>query len=212
MAMEELHEKRVDFVQKVQQVVSEDLHKNGLELETVSLTGLDQTSFEFFNPQNAFDAEGLTRLTEAIEVRRKKRNDIEQDTDLAIKSKNLDAERNRLDIKREEEYAILKQEREIAIRKAEQAAEIASQEAMKKREAEEARIAAEKEVKLKHIIAEREVQNEDILKAQKELSHHGTYVEMTSAAALAGAEQYFEHGKPDNYKVVIPLTGNGLKR
>ena len=33
MAMEELHEKRVDFVQKVQQVVSEDLFKNGLELE-----------------------------------------------------------------------------------------------------------------------------------------------------------------------------------
>ena len=27
MAMEELHEKRVDFVQKVQQVVSEDLFK-----------------------------------------------------------------------------------------------------------------------------------------------------------------------------------------
>ena len=66
MAMEELHEKRVDFVQKVQQVVSEDLHKNGLELETVPLTGLDQTSFEFFNPQNAFDAEGLTRLTEPL--------------------------------------------------------------------------------------------------------------------------------------------------
>ena len=42
MAMEELHEKRVDFVQKVQQVVSEDLFKNGLELETVSLTGLDK--------------------------------------------------------------------------------------------------------------------------------------------------------------------------
>lgn len=105
MAMEELHEKRVDFVQKVQQVVSEDLFKNGLELETVSLTGLDQTSFEFFNPQNAFDAEGLTRLTETIEVRRKKRNDIEQDTDLAIKTKNLEAERTRLNILREEEYA-----------------------------------------------------------------------------------------------------------
>lgn len=53
MAMEELHEKRVDFVQKVQQVVSEDLHKNGLELETVSLTGLDQTGFKYFNPQQA---------------------------------------------------------------------------------------------------------------------------------------------------------------
>ncbi len=56
------------------------------------------------------------------------------------------------------------------------------------------------------------VQDKDILKAQKELAHHGVYVELTSAAALAGAEQYFEHGKPDNYKVVIPLTGSGLKR
>jgi uncharacterized membrane protein YqiK len=48
MAMEELHEQRVDFVQKVQQVVSEDLLKNGLELESVSLTGLDQTGKEYF--------------------------------------------------------------------------------------------------------------------------------------------------------------------
>ena len=166
MAMEELHEKRVDFVQKVQQVVSEDLFKNGLELETVSLTGLDQTSFEYFNPQNAFDAEGLTRLTETIEVRRKKRNDIEQDTDLAIKTKNLEAERTRLQILREEEYAKLEQEREIAVRRAEQNAEIAGQEAQKKREAEEAKIAASREVDLKRIIAERDIENEKIQKDQ----------------------------------------------
>ncbi|MDN5434610.1 MAG: flotillin family protein, partial [Acinetobacter sp.] len=166
MAMEELHEKRVDFVQKVQQVVSEDLFKNGLELETVSLTGLDQTSFEYFNPQNAFDAEGLTKLTETIEDRRKKRNDIEQDNDLAIKAKNLETEQARLQILREEEYAKLQQEREIAIRKAEQSAEIATQEAAKKREAEEAQIAAEREVELKRIASARDVENENIQKAQ----------------------------------------------
>ncbi|MEM7571108.1 MAG: SPFH domain-containing protein, partial [Pseudomonadota bacterium] len=40
LSMTELHEKRTDFVQRVQQVVSEDLLKNGLELESVSLTGL----------------------------------------------------------------------------------------------------------------------------------------------------------------------------
>ena len=166
MAMEELHEKRVDFVQKVQQFVSEDLYKNGLELESVSLTGLDQTDFKFFNPQNAFDAEGLTRLTETIEVRRKKRNDIEQDTDLAIKTKNLEAERTRLNILREEEYAKLEQEREIAVRRAEQEASIAEQEAAKKREAEEAQIAAAREVDLKRILADRDIKNEDIRKAQ----------------------------------------------
>lgn len=166
MAMEELHEKRVDFVQKVQQVVSEDLFKNGLELETVSLTGLDQTSFKFFNPQNAFDAEGLTKLTETIEDRRKKRNDIEQDADLAIKTKNLQAEQARLQILREEEYAKMQQEREISIRKAEQLAEIAMQEAGKKREAEEAQIAAEREVDLKRITAARDVESQNIQKSQ----------------------------------------------
>lgn len=166
MAMEELHEKRVDFVQKVQQVVSEDLSKNGLELETVSLTGLDQTSFKFFNPQNAFDAEGLTKLTETIEDRRKKRNDIEQDADLAIKTKNLQAEQARLQILREEEYAKMQQEREISIRRAEQVAEIATQEAAKKREAEEAQIAAEREIDLKRITAARDVENQNIQKSQ----------------------------------------------
>lgn len=167
MAMEELHEKRVDFVQKVQQVVSEDLFKNGLELETVSLTGLDQTGFEYFNPQNAFDAEGLTKLTETIEDRRKKRNDIEQDADLAIKAKNLETEQARLQILREEEYAKLQQEREISIRRAEQLAEISTQEAAKKREAEEAQIAANREVELKRIASARDVENENIIKAQQ---------------------------------------------
>lgn len=166
MAMEELHEKRVDFVQKVQQVVSEDLFKNGLELETVSLTGLDQTSFNFFNPQNAFDAEGLTKLTQTIEDRRKIRNDIEQETDLAIKTKNLEAERSRLQILREEEYAKMQQEREISVRKAEQLAEIATQEAAKKREAEEAQIAADREVELKRILTARDLENENIQKEQ----------------------------------------------
>ncbi len=39
MSMDELHENRAEFVQEVQNTVSEDLLKNGLELESVSLTG-----------------------------------------------------------------------------------------------------------------------------------------------------------------------------
>ena len=166
MQMEELHEKRVDFVQRVQRAVSEDLAKNGLELETVSLTGLDQTKFEYFNPQNAFDAEGMTRLTRTIQERLKLRNDIEQETDLAIKTKNLEAERSRINIVREEEYAKLEQEREISIRRAEQASNIATEESMKQREAEEAKIAAQREIDLKRINAERDTKNQNIMKEQ----------------------------------------------
>src|SRR5690606_2120078 len=99
-----------------------------------------------FNPQNAFDAEGLTKLTEAIESRRKKRNDIEQDTQVAIKTKNLEAERLKLEISKQEEYARLEQQREVEVRRAAQSAEIAAEQAAKKRQAEEAQIHATREV------------------------------------------------------------------
>jgi len=164
MAMEELHEQRVSFVQKVQVAVSEDLLKNGLELEAVSLTGLDQTNREFFNPQNAFDAEGLTKLTQEIEAQRKTRNDIEQDTRIEIQTKNLEAERQNLELRKQEEYARLQQERELSIRRAAQVAEIAREQAEKGRVAKEAEIAAKRQIDQAQITAERTVEEERIEK------------------------------------------------
>jgi len=154
MSMEELHEQRVQFVQKVQAAVSEDLLKNGLELESVSLTALDQTDRDFFNPQNAFDAQGLTRLTEEIEERRKQRNDIEQDTQVAVQQKNLDAERLKLHIAREDEYARLTQQQEVKVRQAQQEAEIASEQATQQRNAKQAEIVAKRETEESRIEAD----------------------------------------------------------
>ena len=166
MAMEELHEQRVDFVQKVQAAVSEDILKNGLELESVSLTGLDQTNKDFFNPNNAFDAEGLTKLTQEIEERRKKRNDIEQETEVLIQRKNLEAQQQQLQIARDEEYARLEQEREVQVRKAGQLAKIAQEQAGRQREAEQAKIAADQEIRQSAIESEREVRQREIEKEQ----------------------------------------------
>ena len=164
MTMEELHEQRVNFVQKVQAAVSEDILKNGLELESVSLTGLDQTNKEFFNPDNAFDAEGLTKLTSEIEERRKKRNDIEQETEVLIARKNLDAETQQLQIKRDQEYARLEQQREVQIREAEQAAQIAQERAEREREAEEAQILAGQQVREASIRSNQSVEEREIEK------------------------------------------------
>jgi len=147
MAMEELHEQRVSFVQKVQAAVSEDILKNGLELESVSLTGLDQTNREFFNPDNVFDAEGLTKMTQSIEDRRKTRNDIEQNTQVAIARKNLEAQQEQFTITRDSEYARLNNEREIAIRIDQQNAEIESLRAQRATEAEAARTLSRQQVK-----------------------------------------------------------------
>ncbi|WP_435419336.1 flotillin family protein [Parerythrobacter aurantius] len=158
MTMNELHEQRADFVQKVQQVSSNDLAMNGLELESVSLTGLDQTSIEHFNANNAFDAEGLTKLTEQIELRKKARNDIEQDTRVQIETKNLEADKRSFEIGRDKEYARLEQEREVEIRRAAQAAEIAREQAERTREADAARIEAKKLVDAQQIEADRLVE------------------------------------------------------
>ena len=158
MTMNELHEQRADFVQKVQQVSSNDLTMNGLELESVSLTGLDQTSIEHFNANNAFDAEGLTKLTEQIEARKKLCNDIEQDTRVQMETKNLEANQRSFEISRDQEYARLEQEREVEVRRAAQSAEIAREQAERTREADAARIEAKKQVDAQQIEADRLVE------------------------------------------------------
>lgn len=58
------------------------------ELESVSLTNFNQTSKEHFNPNNAFDAEGLTKLTQETERRRRERNEVEQDVEVAVREKS----------------------------------------------------------------------------------------------------------------------------
>jgi uncharacterized membrane protein YqiK len=162
MTMEDLHEKRGMFMQKVRAAVSEDLLKNGLELESVSLTNLDQTNMEFFNPSNAFDAEGLTRLTDQIERRKKIRNDIEQDTMIQIRNKNLETEKMSLEIDRDSEYARLEQEREVEIRRAVQRAELARERAVRERDAEQAQLQARQEIEQMRINTERAVEEERI--------------------------------------------------
>lgn len=166
MSMNELHEQRADFVQKVQQVSSNDLTMNGLELESVSLTGLDQTSIEHFNANNAFDAEGLTKLTEQIEARKKTRNDIEQDTKIQIEAKNLEADKRSFEISRDNEFARLEQQREIEMRRAVQSAEIAREQAQRNQESESARIQAKREVDSSQIEADRTVEEARIAQTQ----------------------------------------------
>jgi uncharacterized membrane protein YqiK len=182
--MEQMHEKRGDYVKRVKAAASGDLLMNGLELEAVSLTGLDQTNMEFFNPSNAFDAEGLTRLTQEIEQRKKIRNDIEQDTMIQIRNKNLEAEKLSLDIDRESEYARIQQEREIEVRRAIQRSELARERAQSERESEEAQIEARRNVDLARIGSERALDEERITR-EREIQR----LEIDRRRALELAEQ-----------------------
>jgi uncharacterized membrane protein YqiK len=167
MTMEEIHEHRSDYIRAVKTLVAESLTANGLELEAASLTNLDQTDMKLFNPSNAFDAEGMTRLTEEIETRKKKRNDIEQDTIIAIRTKNLEAEKLALSIDRESEYARLDQEREVAVRRAQQRAEVALEKADRERDIEEAQIRSKEAIDKARIRHELAIDSENILRGQE---------------------------------------------
>ncbi len=146
MEMNELHEQRADFVQRVQNTLAGDLEKNGLELESVSLTGLDQTNVEHFDPNNAFDAQGLTKITKTIEDNKKMQNDLKQKTTVEIANMDLETEKKLLNIKRDEEMAKLHQIEEIENQQAMQEAQISLTQSEQKRVAEEARILSEKQV------------------------------------------------------------------
>lgn len=167
MDMQTLHEKRADFVQSVQTTVAEDLAKNGLELESVSLTGLDQTSVEYFNATNSFDAQGLANIARITEAKREERNKIEQETRIRIEQKNLEAEQQSLTIRQQGEFARLSQEREVSMRKAEQEALIKTEQAMRHREAEESSILATKQIALQNINKEREIEQSNLEKTRQ---------------------------------------------
>jgi|GEM_PF-17649 len=174
MNMEEIHEQRVNFVRKVQSAVAEDLLKNGLELESVSLAELNQTDQKYFNPQNAFDARGLTALTEEIQARRRQRNVIERDTEVAIQKKNLEAERQKLELSKEEEFARLEQQREIEVRRAEQQTNIVREQVEKEQQAREAQILAKQRIDRTQLQAEQVIEEEriarDLLLREKEIA------------------------------------------
>jgi uncharacterized membrane protein YqiK len=186
MTMQEFLDKRQDFIQGVQNAVAEDLMKNGLELESVSLTRFDQTQKQFFNADNAFDAEGLTGLTEATQRRAKERNEIEQNTQVAIAQKNYEATQLKLDIEKNQRLATLVQQQEIALREAEQQAQVATTQAQRKREAEQARIDAERLVK------EAEVQRDQAVR-QKQIDSDRTLqvatIEQQRTTEIAGQEK-----------------------
>ncbi|MCB1439548.1 MAG: flotillin family protein [Nitratireductor sp.] len=162
MTLEQIHEHRQDFVKEVRKEVAESLALDGLELESVSLTSLDQTDISLFDPSNTFDAEGLTILTEQIESRKKKRNDIEKDTMIAMRAKNLEAEKRSLEIQRDTEYARLAHEAEVSIQRAQRKAEISNENAAREREIEEIKLKEREAVERARIEMEKEVERIEI--------------------------------------------------
>ena len=160
--MDSLQDERARYTADVSAMLGTDLAQNGLLLESVSLTRLDQTPFHALDENNAFNAVGMRRLAEIIAVNKKKRAAIESDADVAVRQSQLDATKRKLLISQEEEEATIGQQREIETARAKSQADVAEEQANSERRREAARIARERDVRTAEIERDRELRRQQL--------------------------------------------------
>ncbi len=137
MTMEELHVNKEQFRDEVQSFIEDDLASNGLVLQSVALTHIDQTDAQFFDEQNVFDSQGLAKLKERVAADKKKRVDIETRNEIEIREMEYEAQKNAIDY--DKQLVQEEEEKRAEINRLKQQAEL---------EIEKARIEKEKEVEL----------------------------------------------------------------
>lgn len=189
MTMDELHENRATFVFEVRESLKDVLARYGLELDSVSLTALDQTPFASLDENNAFNAVGMRKLAEVIATSKKERAEIDADAEVSVRKAAMEATRRRLEIDLEERRAEIAQQQEIETLSAAQIAEIARHKAESEQSAAAARIEMEHRIQAAEIardqaltIAEQDRQIAIATKSQEE-----SKAEAQADAARAGA-------------------------
>ncbi|MDI9585777.1 MAG: SPFH domain-containing protein, partial [Acidobacteriota bacterium] len=115
----QLHTERDDFANAVSQLVREDLKSNGLTLESVTISRLDQTSAQRLNEGNVFDAQGLRKIAEITQKARVERNMYERDAEREIVEKNVATRKEILSLEKEQSEAEAIQASEVSIIQAE---------------------------------------------------------------------------------------------
>lgn len=152
-----LHAQRKEFAEMIQATLSEELKKNGLTLENVSITSLSMVQVTELDPSDVFDAEGLRAITESVSTNREKTNQIQKDKENQIHAQNVAARMRQLELEQQQkqaeadqtrrvhEYAALQQsETARAVFTQEQARELAAYE--KQSAVERSRIAQEQQI------------------------------------------------------------------
>ena len=136
----ELHSKRDEFASAVQEIVMHDLASNGLTLETVTISSLDQTDPTQLQERNVFDAQGLRKIAEITQKAKVERNEIEQESQQLIVAKNVTTRKKTLDM-----------ERDGAEFEADQKSKIANVRAARQREIEEFKLAQDEAISRRDI-------------------------------------------------------------
>ncbi|PDH55846.1 MAG: flotillin [SAR116 cluster bacterium MED-G06] len=162
LTMDELHEGRGAFVKEVKSSLTEEIRRNGLELESVSLTALDQTPFTALDENNAFNAVGMRKLAEVIADSKKERATIDADAEVSVRRSAMEAAKRTLQIDLEEQEAQIEQVKTLESLRASQLAEIAASKAESEIAANAAKIEMERSIRASDIRREEEISKAEI--------------------------------------------------
>ncbi|HMO06578.1 MAG TPA: SPFH domain-containing protein [Paracoccaceae bacterium] len=164
--MDELHEGRAEFTAAVRETVAPQLGRYGLQLDAMALTALDQTPFAALDENNAFNAEGLRKLSQVIAQSKRDRAEIEGETQVSVRKSAMEAARRQLDIELDQRRAEIAQTREIEALMSAQMAEVARAKAAAEQAAAEARIRMEQEIQAAEIAREQAIREAEIARAR----------------------------------------------
>ena len=163
MDLQELHEKRQEFSDQVQEACRDDLEQNGFKLESVAVTNLDQTPLDALDENNRFDVVAIQTIKQEVEDRQTETARIEHENqvrreenrlkaELEIKQREEETETQALEVARRLEFAQEDQRKAIATNKAEQEREVEAHKLEQEQAIEEARIKQEEAVKSTEIL------------------------------------------------------------
>ncbi len=135
--IEELNEERAKIIAAVSEGVRADLQQNGLELESVTISYLNQTPLEYFREDNVLNARGRAVVAEVTQAQLTLANDKKKQGEQDRATRDVEAVR-----------AILLQQQSQAEAEAEQKAAIARADQKSRQEQSTAQINADRELEV----------------------------------------------------------------
>ena len=152
----ELFENRIQFRDRIIEVIGEDL--NGYVLEDVAIDYLEQTPKSALDPNNILDAEGIRKITQITAHQSVETNRLERDQELEITRKNVSTREAMLELEKQQADAEARQKREIESIQAREQAETQKVVEEERRKAEQARIETEEALQIAEENKQRQVE------------------------------------------------------
>ncbi|MGE3635661.1 MAG: flotillin family protein, partial [Sandaracinaceae bacterium] len=112
--LEQLNSERDAFLTEVMKLVGDDLRANGLILETVTISRLDQTDDRFLKAENIFDAQGRRKIAEITQINLTERNRLVREGERLRMQEDVNTRRELLSLEQAEQEAEARTKAEVA--------------------------------------------------------------------------------------------------